>query len=313
VSLTLIAGAVHDFAPIAEAGAPAPGARRYWMRLAVCSVALGTAWLLSTLWWTTTDWGKAAAAAALVEGAQGPCVLLDQSERRVAFVAPPPALAAGPPARVVTSVFDPRLADLGALEAPRFGVLGRRLRSASLFERMGAIGTPIARGEAGAFRWLLVERDPLLGRLELESARFHPRQGDSFALASDALGRRAGPEGSHLAVARRRCPIEGRAREMLWAHPSAEGSLELGFSKPRGATRLVLAAGFLDSALSWGLAPVRIEVRAAGEPHGHFVVDNLPGLEWELLRMPAHASAVSIYVETLDDRRRWLCLDGFWL
>jgi len=218
--------------------------------------------------------------------------------------------------RVVGTEFDASLGEAGVFASPRIGLLVRDSRDAPLALRMRQLGRSVAEGRSGEYAWLWVAPDPSLDRLStgLSGGALLTQHG-VFPLAPTPERGLAPRIPSVIDVRRASCLLGGTPRRLLFAHPSDQGALELTFTAPARARRLVLFAGFDDRVVLWRRAEVKIAVRSQGIGAGELSVRNLPGLVWGVFSLPpAQAQErLELVLTTSDDRQRWLCLDGVWL
>lgn len=287
--------------------------RVYWLALALEGAL--ACWLVYSFWSSRTERGLSEAHAALLGQAPPGAVLVDRSRQRVAFVQPP-LVAAPPSVHVVGSEFDASLGDMGVFSAPRIGLLVRDSNDGPLALRMRQAGRTLAEGHSGEYAWLWVAPDPILARLStgLSGGAFRTQHG-VFPLEPTPERGLAPRIRSVIDVRETSCLLGGKPRQLLFAHPSDQGALELTFTAPARARRLVLFAGFDDRVVLWGRADVQVSVRLGGVAAGGLSVPNLPGVAWQVFSLPpAPAPArVELVLTTSDDRQRWLCLDGAWL
>lgn len=272
-------------------------------------------WLVYGFWNSVSEPGLSEAHAALLGQARPGDVLVDRSRVRVAFVQPP-LVGAPRSVRVVGSEFDASLGDAGVFTASRIGLVVRESRDGPLALGLQHAGRTIAQGRSGEYAWLWVAPDPSLSRLSTGLS------GGVFRTARGVFPLEPTPERglspripSVIDVRETSCLIGGKQRQLLFAHPSDQGALELTFTAPARARRLVLFAGFVDRVVLWGRAEVKLAVRFDGTSVGELSVRNLPGVSWQLFSLPpAQAPGrLELALTTTDDRQRWLCLDGAWL
>jgi len=297
--------------PSSGPGRPLP--RAYGLALALAGAL--SCWLVYSFWNSVSERGLAAAHAALLEHARPGDVLVDRSRSRVAFVQPP-LVAAPPSVHVVGSEFDASLGDAGVFPASRIGLVVRESRDGPLALGLRRVGHTIAEGRSGEYAWLWVAPDPVLGRLSagLSGGVFRTRHG-VFPLEPTPERGLAPRIPSVIDVRETSCLIGAKPRHLVFAHPSELGALELTFTAPARARRLLLFAGFDDRVVLWGRAEAKLAVRFGGVAAGELSVPNLPGVAWQVFSLPpAQAPGrLELVLTTTHDRQRWLCLDGAWL
>ena len=296
-----------------SSGLVAPFPRVYGLPLALEAVL--SCWLVYSFWSSRTERGLSEAQAALLHQARPGDVLVDRSRLRVAFVKPP-LVAAPASVHVVGSEFDASLGDAGVFTAPRIGLFVRESHEASGALGLRQVGRTIAEGRSGEYAWLWVAPDPTLGRLStgLLGGAFRTKRG-VFPLEPTPQRSLAPRIPSVIDVRETSCLLGGKPRQLLFAHPSDEGALELAFTAPARARRLVLFAGFDDRVVLWGRAEATLAVRSGGIDAGGLSVPNLPGLAWRVFSLPPAQTPgrLELVLTTTDDRQRWLCLEGAWL
>ncbi|MFT6629946.1 MAG: hypothetical protein ACJA1R_003229, partial [Flavobacteriales bacterium] len=116
-------------------------------------------------------------------------------------------------------------------------------------------------------------------------------------------------------VERRTCPVEGASRQMLRAHPLADGALLLSGRVPVGATVAVVTAALSDAIIEWHRADVLVAVQTTGRDIGRGAVLRVPNRRgMRTLDLPVRSGErFEILITTEDDGRRDLCMDvAFW-
>lgn len=282
------------------------------------SVAAG-GWLIFTLSQAMGSAGLQAARGFLVGELGRGDVLIDESDWRVEFVRGTPLFGQEDRpggVRVVNSLDALGARGLRALSG-RVWVIARPARSEESLDAVERLGEVVADRRFGMYRVIGVRAHGVEARLSEEVDRLEP-----FVEAPSAdVAMTRNPEGMWVAPGQPRwlqvgpkvCEVGGRRRPMLYVHPKTGSLVRLRWEGLPVGDHLVVFAGLETSAVVWDRGPVDLKVSLDGEVADIFSLANLPGLRWRAVPTgggDGRRVDVEITVEAVDDRQRWVCLDG---
>ncbi|MFW5968699.1 MAG: hypothetical protein ACOCV2_14340, partial [Persicimonas sp.] len=263
------------------------------------SVALG-AWMATTLVDAGEPSGLDEARGYLSEELGEGDLLVDQTDWRVAFVEGETLFEEEEEPGGVTVVRD-LLGREGSSPAELFGddeapermwLVSRGLSHLDDPDEFAELGRVEADRNFGDVRVVGVELDAKKTRLFEETerleARFEGDDGRSRSLVPKTSGEPVGVDNPAVAeegpgwlrVEPKRCRIEGRRVEMIYAHPKSDGALRLVWEDLPVGDTFLMTAGIESPAVRWGRQAVEVDVRVDSESVDAFDIPNLPGLRW---------------------------------
>jgi hypothetical protein len=284
-----------------------------WVALAG-SIAAG-GYLLYTLRVTRDDTGRREMAAELARRAGPGDLIVDRSDWRIAFVRPPWLVRPGASrASVAAELFDGSLSPRRRLRYDHIWLVTRASRDRDLVARVRRLGPLAAERHYGRYELVGVSPAPARTKLadRLTDAEVEAqRGGESIARGRPGANGWKGP--GYVEVSRRECRLGGGRWPAVFAHPMSGAVLSIRWPQTELGDRLLVLGGIEDPVVTWGHAPVAIDVEIAGQNAGRVEVANRPGISWDVFdtrRWSGQKQEVTLRVTTSDDAQRWTCVDA---
>jgi hypothetical protein len=278
------------------------------------SVAAG-GYLLYTLHVTTDEAGRGELAHELAHRARRGDLVVDRADWRLAFVRGKWLVdPSSTEASVTGELFDRSTSPGGPSGYARVWLVTRSDRDRELRARVRRLGRVATEQRYGRYALLGVTPEPERARLSLRLADADAelrRGGQSIARGRPGASGWKGPD--YVEVARRECRLGGGRWPAVFAHPLSGAELSIHWPEVELGNRLLVLGGIEDPVVSWGHAPVAVDVVISGQRAGRVALVNRPGVSWNVFdtrRWARQRTDVTLRLTTRDDAQRWACVDA---